>query len=83
MSVTPEFEKASARAAEAVRETWKTATQEVKNFPDDEAAWLAKRAALRNVLLEACGELGMALMQPSPSDDAIKRAVERIWAKTG
>jgi hypothetical protein len=78
VSVTPEFEKASARAADSIREAWKTAIQDVENFPDDEAAWTAERDDLRNALLEVSGELGAALMQPSPSDAAIRRAVELL-----
>jgi hypothetical protein len=78
MSVTPEFEKASTRAAESIREAWKTASQDADNFADDEAGWMAERRDLRNALLEVSGELGAALMQPSPSDDAIGRAVELL-----
>jgi len=58
-------------AAQAIREAWKTAIQEVENFPDDQAGWIAERADLRNAVLEALGELGAALIQQSPSDDMI------------
>lgn len=58
-------------AAEAIRKSWKTAIQEVENFPDDHSGWIAERGALRSAILEACGELGAALIQQSPSDDAI------------
>jgi hypothetical protein len=58
-------------AAEAIRAAWKTAIEEVTNFPDDEDGWIAERGRLRNVMLEAAGELGAALSQVAPSDDAI------------
>jgi hypothetical protein len=66
-------------AAEAIREAW-TAIQDVHNFPDDEAGWIVERGALRNAVVEACAQLGAVLMQPSPSDGAIKRAVELVRA---
>jgi hypothetical protein len=55
-------------AAEAIRAAWKTAIQEVEHFPDDQAGWIEERGKLRNAILEACGELGAALI---PSDDRI------------
>ena len=68
-------------AAEAIRSAWKTAIQEVENFPDGEAGWIEERGKFRNAIIEACGELGAALIQQSPSDDFIiighiKRAAE-------
>ena len=58
-------------AAQAIRDSWKVAIQEVENFPDDEGGWITERGALRNAIIEACGELGAALIQQSPSDDTI------------
>jgi hypothetical protein len=72
-------------AAQAIREAWKTAIQELENFPDSDAGWLIERSNLRNSIIEACGELGAALVQQSPSDDEIimshiKRAIECLRA---
>jgi hypothetical protein len=66
-------------AAEAIREAW-TVIQGTHDLPDDDAGWIVERRDLRNAMLEACGQLGAVLMQPSPSDSAIKRAVELVRA---
>jgi hypothetical protein len=58
-------------AAEAIRAAWKTAIQEVENFPDDQAGWIVERGNLRNAVLEALCELSRALIARSPSDDRI------------
>ena len=72
-------------AAQDIREAWKTAIQEVESFPDNEGGWIEERGRLRNAIIEACGELGTALIQQSPSDDAIimnhiKSAIELLRA---
>jgi hypothetical protein len=58
-------------AAEAIRTAWKTAIQEIESFPDGEAGWIEERGRLRNAIIEACGELGAALIQQNQSDDLI------------
>lgn len=58
-------------AAEAIRNSWKVAIGEIENFPDDDAGWIKERGDLRNALLLIAGELGAALVQQAPSDDAI------------
>jgi hypothetical protein len=58
-------------AAEAIRDAWKAAIVEVEAFPDDPTNLLEDRGRLRQTLLEISGELGAALVQRAPSDDAI------------
>jgi hypothetical protein len=58
-------------AAEAIRGAWKAAIVEAEDFPDDPNSLIEQRGKLRQALLDIVGELGAALVQRAPSDDAI------------
>jgi len=71
-------------AAEAIRDAFKTAIQEIEHFPDDEAGWVAERGELRHAILEAVCDLSQTVLE-SPSDPhglaaGVKRAVETLRA---
>ena len=59
------------RAAQAIRDAWKSAIMEVEAFPAEPANWIEERATYRQALLEIAGETGAAIGQSIASDDQI------------
>jgi hypothetical protein len=71
-------------AAEAIRDAWKVAIQEVEHFPDDKAGWIAERGELRSAILEAVTDLSQTILEypdaPHGIVAGIRRAVETLRA---